>query len=187
MKRKRSRSGAGGSRSASCSPRRPPSRSPPRCSSTISSRRWRRSGISEFFIGIILIPLIGNLAEHMVGVTLAYKNKMDFSLITSIGSATQIALFAVPVLVFFGLIVDNPVTLVFSPLEVVAVAVASLHRRIHRARRQIELGRGSPAHQRLPDPGHRLLLPHLGPIAPPRPDRPDATRIRPCCAFPGRS
>lgn len=80
-------------------------------------------GISEFFIGIILIPLIGNLAEHVVGVTLAYKNKMDFSLITSIGSATQIALFAVPVLVFFGLIVDNPVTLVFSPLEVVAVAV----------------------------------------------------------------
>ena len=81
-------------------------------------------GISEFFIGIILIPLIGNLAEHVVGVTLAYKNKMDFSLITSIGSATQIALFAVPVLVFFGLFVGNPVTLVFSPLEVVAVAVA---------------------------------------------------------------
>jgi Ca2+:H+ antiporter len=80
-------------------------------------------GISEFFIGIILIPLIGNLAEHVVGVTLAYKNKMDFSLITSIGSATQIALFAVPVLVFFGLLVGHPVTLVFTPLEVVAVAV----------------------------------------------------------------
>jgi Ca2+:H+ antiporter len=80
-------------------------------------------GISEFFIGIILIPLIGNLAEHVVGITLAYKNKMDFSLITSIGSATQIALFAVPVLVFFGLLVGNPVTLVFSPLEVVAVGV----------------------------------------------------------------
>jgi len=80
-------------------------------------------GISEFFIGIILIPLIGNLAEHVVGVTLAYKNKMDFSLVTSLGSATQIALFAAPVLVFFGLVVGNPVTLVFSPLEVVAVAV----------------------------------------------------------------
>ena len=81
-------------------------------------------GWSEFFVGIIVIPLIGNLAEHIVGVTLAYKNRMDFSLITSIGSATQIALFAVPVLVFFGLFVGNPVTLVFSPLEVVAVAVA---------------------------------------------------------------
>jgi Ca2+:H+ antiporter len=83
-------------------------------------------GISEFFIGIILIPLIGNLAEHVVGVTLAYKNKMDFSLITSLGSATQIALFAVPVLVFFGLMVGNPVTLVFSPLEVVAVGTGVL-------------------------------------------------------------
>jgi Ca2+:H+ antiporter len=83
-------------------------------------------GISEFFIGIILIPLIGNLAEHVVGVTLAYKNKMDFSLITSIGSATQIALFAVPVLVFFGLLVGNPLTLVFTPLEVIAVAVSVL-------------------------------------------------------------
>jgi len=80
-------------------------------------------GISELFIGIILIPLIGNLAEHVVGVTLAYKNKMDFSLITSIGSATQIALFATPVLVFFGLIVGNPLTLVFTELEVVAVGV----------------------------------------------------------------
>jgi len=81
-------------------------------------------GVSEFFIGIILIPLIGNLAEHVVGITLAWKNRMDFSLVTSIGSATQIALFAAPVLVLFGLLVGNPLTLVFSPLEVVAVAVA---------------------------------------------------------------
>ncbi|HEY8176973.1 MAG TPA: cation transporter, partial [Candidatus Limnocylindria bacterium] len=83
-------------------------------------------GISEFFIGIILIPLIGNLAEHVVGVTLAYKNKMDFSLVTSLGSATQIALFAAPVLVLFGLLVGNELTLVFTPLEVVAVAVGTL-------------------------------------------------------------
>jgi Ca2+:H+ antiporter len=78
-------------------------------------------GINRFFVGIILIPLIGNLAEHVVGVTLAYKNKMDFSLVTSLGSATQIALFAAPLLVFFGLIVGQPLTLVFTPLEVVAV------------------------------------------------------------------
>ena len=83
-------------------------------------------GISEFFIGIVVIPLIGNLAEHVVGVTLAYKNKMDFSLITSIGSATQIALFATPVLVFFGLVVGNPLTLVFTPLEVVAIGLGVL-------------------------------------------------------------
>ena len=71
-------------------------------------------GINKFFVGIILIPLIGNLAEHVVGITLAYKNKMDFSLVTSLGSATQIALFAAPVLVFFGLLVGNELTLVFS-------------------------------------------------------------------------
>jgi Ca2+:H+ antiporter len=82
-------------------------------------------GISKFFVGIILIPLIGNLAEHVVGITLAYKNKMDFSLVTSVGSATQIALFAAPVLVFFGLLVGNELTLVFSPLEVVAVGVGT--------------------------------------------------------------
>jgi Ca2+:H+ antiporter len=83
-------------------------------------------GVSKFFVGIILIPLIGNLAEHVVGITLAYKNKMDFSLVTSLGSATQIALFAAPVLVFFGLVVGNELTLVFSPLEVVAVGVGTL-------------------------------------------------------------
>jgi Ca2+:H+ antiporter len=82
-------------------------------------------GISKFFVGIILIPVIGNLAEHVVGITLAYKNKMDFSLVTSVGSATQIALFAAPVLVFFGLLVGNELTLVFTPLEVVAVGVAT--------------------------------------------------------------
>jgi Ca2+:H+ antiporter len=86
----------------------------------------RDLGISEFFIGIILIPLIGNLAEPIVSVRLAWQNKMDFSLMTSIGSATQVALFAAPMLVFFGLLVGNPVTLVFSSLEVVSVAVAVL-------------------------------------------------------------
>jgi len=81
-------------------------------------------GVSPRFVGIILIPIIGNLAEHVVGVTLAYKNQMDFSLLTSIGSATQIALFAAPILVFYGLFVGHPLTLVFTPLEVVAVAVS---------------------------------------------------------------
>jgi Ca2+:H+ antiporter len=83
-------------------------------------------GINRFFVGIILIPLIGNLAEHVVGVTLAYKNKMDFSLVTSLGSATQIALFAAPVLVIFGLLIGQPLTLVFTSLEVVAVGVGVL-------------------------------------------------------------
>ncbi|HXG56293.1 MAG TPA: calcium/proton exchanger [Vicinamibacterales bacterium] len=81
-------------------------------------------GWSRLFVGVILIPLIGNLAEHVVGVTLAYKNKMDFSLMTSLGSATQVALFVAPVLVFYGLFVGVPLSLVFTPLEVVAVGVS---------------------------------------------------------------
>ena len=101
-------------------------------------------GINKFFVGIILIPLIGNLAEHVVGITLAYKNKMDFSLVTSLGSATQIALFAAPVLVIFGLLVGNELTLVFSPLEVVAVGVGTLIAAYIAARRSLELG-GRPA------------------------------------------
>ena len=120
-------------------------------------------GISEFFIGIILIPIIGNLAEHVVGVTLAYKNKMDFSLITSIGSATQIALFAVPVLVFFGLLVGNPADARLHPAGGGGRRGRRHDRRLHRPRRQVELGRGTSAGQRLHHPGHRLLLPDLAP------------------------
>lgn len=83
-----------------------------------------RAGEIEVVHASITGAIIGNLAEHVVGVTLAYKNKMDFSLLTSLGSATQIALFAAPVLVFFALLVGKPLTLVFTPLAVVAVAVS---------------------------------------------------------------
>lgn len=83
-------------------------------------------GISEFFLGIILIPIIGNLAEHAVSIQLAYKNQMDFAVAVSLGSATQIALFAAPVLVFLSIPLGHPLTLVFAPFEVVAIAGASV-------------------------------------------------------------
>ena len=83
-------------------------------------------GVSEFFLGLILIPVIGNLAEHLVAVQLAAKNRMDFSMAVSLGSATQIALFAAPVLVFLSIPLGHPLTLVFTPFEVVAVGVGSL-------------------------------------------------------------
>ncbi len=76
-------------------------------------------------MGVILIPTIGNLAEHLVGVQLALKNKMDFSMSVSIGSSLQVALFVAPVLVLLGLVVGQPMDLVFAPLEVAAVAVAA--------------------------------------------------------------
>jgi Ca2+:H+ antiporter len=83
-------------------------------------------GVSEFFLGIILIPIIGNLAEHLVALQLARKNQMDFAIAVSLGSATQVALFAAPLLVFISLALGHPLTLVFTPFEVLAVGLAAL-------------------------------------------------------------
>jgi Ca2+:H+ antiporter len=82
-------------------------------------------GLTPFFVGVILIPTIGNLAEHLVAVQLALKNRVDFAMAVSIGSSLQVALFVAPLLVFLGLVVGQPMDLVFAPLEVAAVAVAA--------------------------------------------------------------
>lgn len=83
-------------------------------------------GLSEFFIGIILVPLIGNVAEHLVAVTVALKNQMDLSLEIALGSSLQIALFVAPVLVFVALLFGEQLTLVFNQFELVALVVAVL-------------------------------------------------------------
>jgi Ca2+:H+ antiporter len=81
-------------------------------------------GLSELFVGVILIPTIGNLAEHLVAVQLAWKDKIEFSMAVSFGSSLQVALFVGPVLVILGAIIGQPMNLVFHPLEVAAVAAA---------------------------------------------------------------
>jgi Ca2+:H+ antiporter len=83
-------------------------------------------GISEFFLGIIIIPLIGNVAEHLVAVQVAIKNKMELSLAISVGSSLQIALFVAPLLVFVSLLMGNPLTLVFNQFELIAMMAAVL-------------------------------------------------------------
>lgn len=83
-------------------------------------------GITEFFLGIIIIPLIGNVAEHLVAVTVAAKNKMELSLAISVGSSLQIALFVAPLLVFISLFMGNPLTLVFNQFELIALMAAVL-------------------------------------------------------------
>jgi Ca2+:H+ antiporter len=83
-------------------------------------------GVSEFFLGIIIIPLVGNVAEHIVGVQVAYKNKLDLSLSISLGSSMQIALFVAPLLVFIGMLVGHPMTLFFTPFEVATLSLAVL-------------------------------------------------------------
>lgn len=83
-------------------------------------------GITEFFLGIIIIPLIGNVAEHLVAVQVAAKNKMELSLAISVGSSLQIALFVAPLLVFVSLLMGNPLTLVFNEFELIALMAAVL-------------------------------------------------------------
>jgi Ca2+:H+ antiporter len=80
--------------------------------------------LTPLFVGVILIPTIGNLSEHLVAVQLGLKNRVDFSMAVSIGSSLQVALFVAPVLVLLGLVVGQPMDLVFTPLEVASVAVA---------------------------------------------------------------
>jgi Ca2+:H+ antiporter len=83
-------------------------------------------GWSEFFVGIIIVPLVGNVAEHLVAVQVAFKNRMELSLAISVGSSLQIALFVAPLLVFISLILGNPMDLVFNQFEIIALAGAGL-------------------------------------------------------------
>jgi len=84
----------------------------------------KASGLSEFFLGIILIPIIGNVAEHLVAAQVAIKNKVELSLEISLGSSLQIALFVAPVLVFVSLLLGQKLNLVFNQFELLAVTTA---------------------------------------------------------------
>ncbi|MBD1846840.1 calcium/proton exchanger [Cyanobacteria bacterium FACHB-63] len=83
-------------------------------------------GLTALFTGVILLPIIGNAAEHATAVTVAMKDKMDLSLSVAVGSSLQIALFVAPVLVIVGWLTGQPMDLNFNPFELVAVAVAVL-------------------------------------------------------------
>jgi Ca2+:H+ antiporter len=83
-------------------------------------------GLSKFFVGLILVPIIGNAAEHSSAVMFALKDKVDVTLEIAIGSSTQIALFVAPALVFISLAVGHPMDFVFSTFEVAAVALSTL-------------------------------------------------------------
>ncbi|MFQ5594338.1 MAG: calcium/proton exchanger [Anaerolineae bacterium] len=83
-------------------------------------------GITEFFLGIIIVPLVGNVAEHLVGVQAAVKNRMDLSLAISLGSSMQIALFVAPLLVFVSIALGHPMDLIFNPFELASLGFAVL-------------------------------------------------------------
>jgi Ca2+:H+ antiporter len=81
-------------------------------------------GLTPLFTGVILLPIIGNAAEHATAVTVAMKNKMDLSVSVAVGSSLQIALFVAPVLVLAGWFMGQPMDLDFNPFELVAVIVS---------------------------------------------------------------
>jgi Ca2+:H+ antiporter len=84
-------------------------------------------GLSEFFIGVIVIAIVGNAAEHWVAVLVAYKNKMNLAVNIAIGSSAQVALFVAPILVFASFVLGpSPMPLVFNGFEVGAVLLAVL-------------------------------------------------------------
>jgi Ca2+:H+ antiporter len=83
-------------------------------------------GLTALFTGVILVPIVGNAAEHATAVTVAMKDKMDLSVSVALGSSLQIALFVAPVLVLAGYIMGKPMNLNFNPFELVAVAVSVL-------------------------------------------------------------
>ncbi|MBE9061236.1 calcium/proton exchanger [cf. Phormidesmis sp. LEGE 11477] len=83
-------------------------------------------GLSELFTGVIILPVIGNAAEHATAVTVALKNKMDLSLNVAVGSSLQIALFVGPLLVIIGAFMGQPMDLDFNNFELLSVVVAVL-------------------------------------------------------------
>lgn len=83
-------------------------------------------GLTDVFVGIIVVAVIGNAAEHSSAVMMALKDKMDVAFGIAVGSSIQIALFVAPVLVLCSLGMDKPMDLVFSEPEVMAVIISVL-------------------------------------------------------------
>jgi Ca2+:H+ antiporter len=83
-------------------------------------------GLSPLFVGLILIPIIGNAAEHSSAVFFAIRNKLDVTLEIAVGSSTQVALFVAPAVVFISLALGRPMDFIFAGFEIGAVAIATL-------------------------------------------------------------
>ncbi len=85
----------------------------------------KAAGLSTFFVGIIIIPIIGNAAEHSTAIVMAVRNKMDVAVEIALGSSLQIVLFVTPVLIFVSLLF-KPMSIMFNGFELVALIVSVL-------------------------------------------------------------
>jgi len=82
--------------------------------------------ISKGFVGLILLPIVGNAAEHVTAVTVSVKDKLTLSLGVAVGSSIQIALFVIPFIVTLGWILGKPLTLLFDPFESIVLFLSVL-------------------------------------------------------------
>ncbi|KAJ7192646.1 Sodium/calcium exchanger protein-domain-containing protein [Mycena pura] len=80
--------------------------------------------ITKEFVGVILLPIVGNAAEHVTAVTVSVKDKLTLSLGVAVGSSIQIALFVIPFMMVLGWILGKPLTMLFDPFESIAVFLA---------------------------------------------------------------
>src|SRR5262245_47237685 len=85
-----------------------------------------RLGMTQLFVGVIVVSLVGNAAEHSTAVMVALKNKMDLAIGIAVGSSLQIALLVAPILVFASYASEAPLDLIFTPFEVAAVTISVL-------------------------------------------------------------
>ncbi len=83
-------------------------------------------GVPRPFVGLVIVPFVGNVAEHFSAVRLAYRNRLDFAMGIAYGSGIQIVLVASAVAVLAGVVMGNDLTLVFDPLQLAALAAAAL-------------------------------------------------------------
>jgi Ca2+:H+ antiporter len=81
-------------------------------------------GITQVFVGVVLVAIVGNAAEHSTAVLMAMKNKMDLSINIALGSGSQIALFVAPMVVFASFAIGKPMNLCFTPLEILSIVVS---------------------------------------------------------------
>jgi Ca2+:H+ antiporter len=86
----------------------------------------RSIGVTDFFVGVVVVAIVGNAAEHASAVMMAKKDKMDLAIAIAAGSSAQVALFVAPVLVFASLLFGQPLSLVFNAFEIVGVILAVL-------------------------------------------------------------
>ena len=83
-------------------------------------------GLSSLFTGVVLLPLLGGVAEYLTAVSMARRNKMDLAVSVALGSTLLVALLVVPVLVLVGPVLGHPLDLSFQPYELVAIGTAVL-------------------------------------------------------------